>query len=137
MIKMVKLMISEKGDGKTKRIIEFANETAEKTNGHLVFIDDNNEHMYDLKHDVRFVNMMDFSIKTSDEFFGFICGIISNDYDIDYIFVDGYYKVTQAKPEELSDFIKRLETLADKYNIKFIVTASSASIPEGLKNERI
>lgn len=130
-------MISEKGDGKTKRIMELANETLASARGNLVFIDYDNEHMYDLKHDIRFVSMADFPVKTSDEFIGFICGIISNDYDINYIFIDGYFKLTHAKPDELADFIERLNAIGKQYEIKFFVTASSKEVPDGLAVERI
>ncbi len=130
-------MISEKGDGKTKRIIDLANEQAKSTGGHLVFIDHNKNHMYDLTHDVRFVSIKDYPVRTSDEFIGFICGIISNDYDIKYIFIDGYFKVTKAKPEELKNFIDRLNEIGKQYDIKFVVTASSEEVPEGLSVEHI
>ena len=51
---MIQIIAGEKGVGKTKRLIEMANEAGKTSNGHVVFIDDDNRHMYDLHYNNKF-----------------------------------------------------------------------------------
>lgn len=55
----------------------------------MIFIDDDNRAMYDLHHDIRFINLSEFPVSSACEFIGFICGLISNNYDIEKIYIDG------------------------------------------------
>lgn len=129
---MVKLISGKMGSGKTKKIIEMANETLGKTAGHVVFIDDDKRHMYDLKHDLRFISMSDYPIVTADEFAGFICGVISNDYDIEYIFIDGLSKVMKCDIGQIPDFVLKIENISKRYDINFVMTISCDELPESL-----
>ena len=52
---MVKILAGEKGEGKTKRMIDMANAAGKEAKGNIVFVDDDNSHMYDLHYSVRFV----------------------------------------------------------------------------------
>ena len=70
---MVQLMIGHKGSGKTKHMIDLANDSVDKANGNIVFITKNQRLMYDLKHEMRVVSMEDYPhITNSDEYIGFI-----------------------------------------------------------------
>ncbi len=129
---MVKIISGSMGSGKTKRLIRLANEKSEQSAGNVIFIDDDKRHMYDLTHDVRFVCMEDFPIHSIDEFVGFICGIISNDYDIDHIFIDGLCKVMDCVVTETPKFVARLEELGKRYDISFFATLSCEVLPEEL-----
>ncbi len=131
---MVKLISGSMGSGKTKTLIKLANETSVKSAGHTIFIDDDKRHMYDLKHDVRFVCMQDFPIKTVDEFVGFVCGILSNDYDIEHIYIDGLCKVMDCIVSELPEFVHKLEEIGKRYDIKFVATLSCDELPESLSS---
>lgn len=121
---MINLIAGPKGTGKTKRIIKMANEEVGSSTGHVIFIDDDKRHMYDLKHKVRFISMDEYPLKNMDEFFGFLCGIISYDYDIDKIFIDGLLKVMESSCEDISKFIKKLENVSTGYEIDFVATIS-------------
>ncbi len=134
---MVKLISGKFGSGKTKRIIELANDTMANSSGHVVYIDDDKRHMYDLKHDLRFISMNEFPINTAEEFIGFICGIISNDYDIEHIFIDGLCKVMTCEIEHLPAFIARLEDIGKRYDISFIASISCDSLPPELDSYQI
>lgn len=131
---MVKLISGGMGSGKTKQLIGLANEVADQSAGHVIFIDDDKRHMYDLKHNVRFVCMQDFPIQTTEEFVGFVCGIISNDYDIDHIYIDGLCKVMTCEIDQIPTFIKKLEVIGKRYDISFVATLSSNTVPEELKD---
>ena len=53
---MIQLVFGEKGSGKTKKILEIANQAAEQAKGSVVFIDEDDRYMYDLNLSVRFIN---------------------------------------------------------------------------------
>ena len=58
---MIQILIGEKGEGKTKRLIDMSNEAGKLSDGHIVFIDDDNRHMYDLHYNIRFVDTTEYS----------------------------------------------------------------------------
>lgn len=136
---MYKLIAGSEGCGKTKRIIDMANEHLKQTSGSIVFIDDDKRHMYDLKHDLRFISMDEFPVDNGEAFFGFLCGLVSNNYDIESIYVDGLQKMTNMGMEELNQFIRKTDTLAEKYNINFVYTLNyeMEHLPSELKENVI
>ncbi|MCT4563603.1 MAG: hypothetical protein N4A68_04715 [Maledivibacter sp.] len=121
---MISILAGSKGTGKTKKIIGLANEEVVKSKGNIIFVDDDKRHMYDLKHKLRFISMDEYPTSTIDEFFGFLCGIISNDYDINKIYIDGLLKVMDSNCDEIPKLVSKLEVLSDKYEIDFFMTIS-------------
>ena len=102
---MVKLLIGHKGSGKTNTMVQLANESIEKSNGSIVFINKNHRLMYELNFKIRVICMEDFEhITNIDEYIGFLYGIISSDHDIEMIFID---------------------SISETYNIDFIVSVSA------------
>lgn len=61
----VKILAGEKGEGKTKRMIDMANAAGKEAKGNIVFVDDDNSHMYDLHYSVRFVETPKFIMEDS------------------------------------------------------------------------
>ncbi|MEG1930678.1 MAG: hypothetical protein RR131_06030 [Anaerovorax sp.] len=123
---MVKLLVGHKGSGKTKSMIELANEQVEKCDGNVVFINKNNRLMYDLKHDIRVVCMEEYEeITNSDEYIGFLYGIISANHDIEVIFIDSILKHTNVNIEDVPEFIARLKLISEEYKIEFVVSISA------------
>ena len=124
---MVKLVVGRKGSGKTKKMIELANSALDTTNGSIVFINMNSRLMYDLKYKIRVVCMEDFDqIKNVDEYIGFLYGIISQDHDIEKLFIDSILKHADIRVKNIDDFLERLELISSTYNIEFIVSLSAA-----------
>lgn len=123
---MVKLIIGHKGTGKTKQMIELANERVEKSDGSVVFINNNHRLMYDLKYKIRVVCIEEYEdITNSDEYIGFIYGIISSDHDIEVIFIDSILKHADVNLEDLPEFLERLELISKKFGIEFVVSVSA------------
>ena len=56
---MVQILAGGKGEGKTKKLIDMANIAMKDAKGHIVYIDDDSRHVYDLQHDIRFVDPPD------------------------------------------------------------------------------
>lgn len=125
---MVKLLVGRKGSGKTKSMIQLANDRVEKSDGSVVFINKNHRLMYDLKYKIRVVCMEEYEqITNSDEYIGFLYGIISSDHDIEVIFIDSILKHADVKLSDLPEFLSRLKKLSEKYEIEFIVSISATS----------
>ena len=124
---MVKLLIGHKGSGKTKKMIELANEKIETSNGSVIFINKNHRLMYDLDHRIRVICMEDFEHSTnSDEYIGFIYGIISSDHDIETMFIDSILKHADVTLGDLPEFIDRIKKISKNYDIEFVVSLSAA-----------
>jgi ABC-type multidrug transport system ATPase subunit len=116
---MVKILAGKEGSGKTKQLLRMANEQVETTKGNIVYLDSDKRHIYDLKHEIRFLNMEEFPIDKPEEFVGFLCGIISNDYDIKTIYVDGLYNMVEMNQNDAMICVDKLETIANKFDIEF------------------
>lgn len=123
---MVKLLIGHKGSGKTKQMVEMANQSLDAVNGSVVFINKNQRLMYDLKYRIRVVCMEDFEqITNVDEYIGFLYGIVSQDNDIEIIFIDSILKHADIKVENLEDFLARLDLISKTYGMDFVVSLSA------------
>ncbi|MEY8321771.1 twitching motility protein PilT [Lachnospiraceae bacterium 46-61] len=134
---MIQILVGEKGEGKTKRLIDMSNEAGKLSDGHIVFIDDDNRHMYDLHYNIRFVDTTGFVMEDQRIFFGFICGILSQDGDIEKIYIDGLNNIIKyMTDDDLFAFIDELEKLSEKANVDFIMTISrnKETIPEAIKS---
>ena len=123
---MVKLLVGRKGSGKTKSMIHLANDRVEKSDGSIVFINKNHRLMYDLKYKIRVVCMEEYEyITNSDEYIGFLYGIISSDHDIEVIFIDSILKHADVNISDLTEFLSRLDNMSEKYEIEFVVSISA------------
>lgn len=133
---MIKLITGGKGSGKTKKLIDMANEAVKTTDGHIVFIDDDNRHIYDLHYDIRFVETADFHLSNYREFVGFVCGILSQNSDIKEIFVDGLTNIIKTiDNDSLLKLKSKLEKLSADYELDFIISINSElkDLPEEIQ----
>ncbi len=128
----MKIFYGPKGTGKTKAIIESANTTLDTAKGHVVFITDTNRYMYDLKYQIRFLDVTQFAIKGKDGLRGFLKGIVAANGDNEYIYIDGISRITGAELCELEDVFTAMEKLEKDFAVKFVLTCSSSKedLPE-------
>ena len=132
---MIELLIGTKGTGKTKVLIENVNVAAKNAEGNVVFISNNtSQNMYDITSKVRMADTSDFEIASWNEFFGFICGIISGNFDITNLFVDGTLKIG-GDLEGFDAFLEKIDALGKKYDINFELSVSldKDAAPEYIK----
>ena len=123
---MIKIHIGLKGSGKTPKIIQAVNTAIDIEKGNVVCITEGNRLIHDLNRKARMVNTDNFNIKNMDEFFGLLCGIIAQDYDVTHIFIDSIFKsVPSAKVEDLEDFITEVEGLEKKFDVSFTMMVSA------------
>lgn len=123
---MVELLIGKKGTGKTKTLIDNVNTAATVAKGSVVFLsDDTTRNMYDIKPKVRMVDTKEFDIETYGELLTFICGIVSSNFDITNIFVDGIFKIVGTTDlTGFEEFLQRLEKMSTAFNISFVISVS-------------
>ncbi|MGE4283334.1 MAG: hypothetical protein AB7G87_06380 [Clostridia bacterium] len=124
---MIKVIMDKKGTGKTKRLIDMANTSAREDKGDVVFIDNNNHHIYELSHQIRFVDTSEFEINDFYVFHGFVCGIISANFDVSEIYIDGIFEIIDDKMEFFEVFLSNIQKAAEKFNISFIMTITGDS----------
>lgn len=122
---MLKLLIGKKGTGKTKVLIDSVNVAANEANGNVVFIsNDTGRNMYDIKSKVRMADTSEFRIDSWKEFLGFICGIISSNFDITNIYVDGVLKIVNNSLDGFEEFLTELDEVSNKFNIDIMISVS-------------
>lgn len=136
---MVQLICGHNGTGKTRKMIEMANKAIDSIQGKMVFLEANNRHIFDLDYRIRYINTKEFGLTNDEQFHGFVCGLIATDYDVEYVYIDGLYKIAQAGLERLNEVVERLEYLSEKFSVNFIMSVNHdfEDIPEGLKDKII
>ena len=123
---MVNLLLGHKGSGKTKQMIDLANESVESSKGSVIFINKNHRLMYDLRYKIRVICMEDFEhITNCDEYIGFLYGIISLDHDIETIYIDSILKHADFSLGDLPEFVERLKDISKNYGMDFVVSVSA------------
>ena len=123
---MVKIICGPKGSGKTKRIIDAANEAVSVAKGNLIFITDTKRYMYDLRREVRFIDSSDFSIAGEDALCGFIKGVIAGGYDNEYVYVGGIARIAGKAIKDMAQFFYMMEKVAQMRDLKLYITCSCA-----------
>lgn len=122
---MVQILAGEKGEGKTKILIDLANESVSTSDGDVIYIDDDKRHIYDLNHKIRFVEVSEFPLANYRELIGFIYGIFSQNSDITKVFVDGIFKIIQSLGnEDLIKLVTRLDSMSKAYNVDFVLAGN-------------
>jgi len=136
---MVQIIAGEKGRGKTPYLLEQANKAIQSAEGTIVFIDKNTKHMHDLDIKIRLINITQFPIESAEGFLGFIAGIISQDHDLEYVFLDSFLTIAKLEGQDIKHAIDVLDKLGSKYNVTFVLSASMAAdeLPENAKDKVI
>ncbi len=122
---MVQLIVGKEGKGKTTHLLDKVNEEIKKVEGSIVYVDYNAKHMFELNNRIRLMNISDFDFDNCSEFIGFIYGIISQDHDLQQMYIDGIMKIAKLEKKELSSLIQKLETISTKFHCDFIATVSA------------
>ncbi len=129
---MVKLIIGNKGSGKTKRLIELVNGAVEKSNGNVVCIEKERLLTYDVNYRARLVETDHYKVSGYDAFYGFLCGIVAGDHDITDILVDATLKIGGRDYEALANFLEKVAELSKlaEQDITFTVSCDESDLPE-------
>ena len=112
--------------------------------GNVVYLDKSTKHMFELNNKIRLINVSDYMVTNSDEFVGFICGIISQDHDLQQMYFDSFLKIacmedSAAVSEDVNAVIGKLEAVSTKFNVDFVLSISldAHELSEDLKSKII
>ena len=132
---MIQVIAGKKGSGKTKRLIDLTNTTAKEAEHDVIFLDDDNRYMFDVDHKVRFINAEDYHIHSAEMFIGFLCGIISSNFDLGTVFVDAFLKLCHTELDKTEPIVNTLVELGAKHQVDFVLSLSAdpEELPEYLK----
>ena len=136
---MIQLIIGEKGKGKTKVLLEKANTEIKSVNGNIVYLDKSAQHMYELNNKIRLIDVTGFPITNSDEFLGFICGIISQDHDLEQMYLDSFLKIAHLEDADVTASMEKLAKISEQFGVNFIISISltKEQLPESMKDSII
>ena len=136
---MVQLIVGKKGKGKTKHLLDKVNSEVQNVSGNIVYLDKSTKHMYELNNKIRLIDVSSYMISNSDEFVGFICGIISQDHDLQQMYFDSFLKIACAEEIDIDSIINKLEAVSQKFGVDFILSISrdEAELPASYKEKII
>ena len=131
---MVTLIIGKKGSGKTKKLIQLANEAVARSSGNVVVIDKGAKLTYDVTHKARLIDTDVYGVKGYNELYGFISGICAGNYDVTDIFVDSTFKICTEGVAGIESFVTRLNELEKETeaNNTLLVSSGEDALPTGL-----
>ena len=119
---LVQLIIGNKGRGKTRYLLEKVNSEVKVVPGNICYLDKSSKHMFELNNRVRLINVSDFAIENTDQFIGFICGIISQDHDLEQMYFDSFLKIAHLEGQDITATIKRIQKIGDMFGVSFIIS---------------
>lgn len=124
---MVQLIVGKKGKGKTKQLLDKVNAAIKETNGNIVYLDKSSKHMYELNNKIRLIDVSVFPVQNSEEFIGFVCGIISQDHDLEQMYLDSFLKlaVLEDKHEDIAKAVEELDNISKMFKVDFVLSVSA------------
>ena len=138
-MRMVQLIVGNKGKGKTKFLLDKVNNDVKEAAGSVVYLDKSPKHMYELNNKVRLIDVSDYMIENTDGFLGFVSGIISQDHDLQQMYFDSFLKIAKAEAKDMALAVEKLEKISSKFGVDFVVSVSAdeADLPEAVKSNSI
>lgn len=136
---MVQLIVGKKGKGKTKQLLDKVNGAVAETQGNIVYLDKSGKHMYELNNKVRLIDVSEYLITNSDEFIGFISGILSQDRDLQQMYLDSFLKIACLEEKDMLPVVEKLEKISEQFKVDFVLSVSldEAELPEAVKSKVI
>lgn len=136
---MIKLIVGNKGSGKTKRLIEMVNQAVKNTSGNVVCVEKGSGLTYDITHQARLVDSDVYTISGFEAFYGFLSGILAGNYDITELFIDATFKIGGRDYKAFGEMIKKLDKVTKEggANITFTVSCDMKDLPEDIQEYAI
>lgn len=136
---MIQIIAGTKGNGKTKYLLDKVNTEIKSVHGNIVYLDKNAKHMYELNNKVRLIDASEYMVDSADAFIGFISGIISQDHDLEQMYLDSFLKVAKLEGADVSATLDKLASIGEKYNVTFVLSISldTEDLPENMRDKVI
>ena len=135
---MIEIIAGEKGKGKTKELLGKVNSAVTAVSGNIVYLDKSPKHMYELNNKIRLINAKDYLVDNCDEFLGFICGIVSQDNDLEEMYLDSFLTIASLETdEEICYAVQKLDAINEKFHVKFVLSVSrdESKLPDEVKSK--
>ena len=135
---MVQLIVGKKGKGKTKQLLDKVNSEVKELSGNVVYLDKSTKHMFELNNKVRLIDVREFMVENCSEFMGFICGIISQDRDLEKMYLDSFLTISGlGEDSDILPAVEKLEKISDAYHVDFVLSVSKDEneLPDSLKSK--
>ncbi len=134
---MVQLIVGRKGKGKTKQLLDKVNSEVKAVSGNIVYLDKNKDHMYELNNRIRLIDVSRYLIENSSEFIGFVCGIISQDHDLQQMYFDGFLNISRLEGEDIAPAVEKLQKISEAFQVDFFLSVSmdEEELPASLKDK--
>ena len=136
---MVELIVGKKGKGKTKVLLDKVNGAVKDASGSIVYLDKSTKHMYELNNKVRLIDVSGFPVKNADEFVGFICGILSQDHDLEQVYLDSFLTTAKLEGQDATGTLDQLSAIGETFKVSFIISMSldKEEVPEAYQDKII
>ncbi len=121
---MIKVIIGNKGHGKTKRLIELVNACTDASDGNVVCVEKEPKLTYDVSSRARLLETDTYAIKGHKAFYGYLAGICAGNYDVTDILVDATFKIVGREYDKLIQFFDMLSELSEATDVNFYFTLS-------------
>ena len=118
---MIQVFCARRGSGKTKRLIELANHQQITAKGDAVYIDDDSRPMLQLARGIRFVDTNEYNVDDCQSFYGMLCGIISSNYDIENIYIDGLSNIVRCTMKDSTELFGKIAGLTDRFGVNVYI----------------
>ena len=132
---MVQLIVGNKGKGKTKCLLDKVNTEVKNILGDICYLDKSTQHMYELNNKIRLIDVSSYSVENTDQFLGFVAGIISQDHDLQQMYFDGFLDIAHLRGKDITPAIRTLESYSKTFNVDFVLSVSmdEVDLPEAVK----
>lgn len=129
---MVQLIVGKKGKGKTKCLLDKVNTEVKNVLGNVVYLDKSTQHMFELNNKIRLICVPDYSVDNSDQFLGFVSGILSQDHDLQQMYFDSFLDIAHLRDADISGAVEKLQKLSEQFKVDFVLSVSmdEAELPE-------
>lgn len=136
---MVQLIVGVKGEGKTKKMLDHVHSIMNTVDGNIVYLDKSSQNMHELDNKVRLINVSEYPIQNTDQFIGFVCGICSQDYDLEEMYLDGFLKIAKVEGKDLAPVLSQLNKISEQFKVNMVLSVSvnKEDLPEFAKAQVI
>jgi len=124
---MINIIYGAKGTGKTKQIIDKANDSIEEAKGNIVFLTDKKGYTYHINYAIRLIMMEEYDVNSEVDFLGFIKGLIAGNSDIEQFYIDGVHRICKKEIKDLKPLFDGMKGLSESFEVGFTL---AISLPE-------
>lgn len=136
---MVQFIVGREGKGKTKHLLDKVNTEIKDAQGNVVYLDKSAKHMFELNNKIRLISVPEYLVANCDEFIGFICGIISQDHDLQKMYFDSFLKIACVEADDLEKVLAKLEKISETFHVDFLISLSrdESELPDSIRKNVI